>query len=1089
MRFSLSHLAMPKLPGLVSLLAMLFVAENGTAQQSYTFTNCSATGSLGPSPALVTSAYLFTNLNGSVTSVNGIQSFTVSNTGNYRIEAIGAAGGTQSYSPGYPGGMGASMRGEFTFTAGTVLKILVGQKGEDTRVNTQDNAAPGGGGGSFVFYNATDPLPIIAAGGGGGGGRTPGLVGATTASNGNPALVGAAAGTGGNGGGPNFSGTGYWAGGGAGWLTDGTGGAQTVSYNYLGGTSGAAGGRRVANGGAGGIRYNDGTDEGGDGGFGGGGGGGSDDMGTGGGGGFSGGGGANRNNNANNTGGGGGSYNSGFNQVNTSSVNPGHGRVIITDLCAITLSATGTNSLDAICSGASVTLSTNGVGNYSWSTGNTTSSVVVVSPTITTVYSVTATSSMVCTALQLLTVTVYSSVPTMTISNTSSATNGVCPSKTVALSVSGAPVYSWSGGITNGSAFVATASNGYTVTGTNACGVNTATTFVNVFSPPTVGTVVSSPTLCSTNPTTLTAFGNATAYVWSGNVINGVGFFPSLTTVYTVTGTSAQGCTATSVVGITVVASPNIPPTASPSLICIGRSSTITSTGAANYTWLTPSGTFTTAVISVTPGTTTSYTLIRSNSNCQTIMTTSVFVNQLPTVFAVASPTLVCASKNSTLSGGGAISYTWNSSGPPTYSATGTNAVVSPSVSTLYTVTASDGTCVNTTTVFVATNPNPTVNITANTTVVCQGQSANLTASGGINYTWTSVQGSPTGNSIVVTPTASTMYQVVGDNSFNCKTIAQKVVIVNPVPSMNLYTTKPFVCAFDLVTLTVTGNANNYQWDPNAGGGTFSITTVSPLVTSVYSVTGTFSATGCSATNTIQILVYSPSITVNSPTSSCLGGTINLVATGALSYTWSNNQFTPQIPVSPPSATVYVVAATSQSNGIKCVSNHSISVSIYANPVITAVSQKTTICRGENTNLTATGGIVFNWSSGQTGSTVPVSPTVQSTFTVEGADANGCIGITTVLVRVSTCFGIAEKEFLFSGIRVSPNPSEGSFSIYSENTTSLVLVNGLGQVIRKIVFNADKNQSVDLEDFPPGIYYIFGENRLTNGGLKVIISK
>jgi hypothetical protein len=276
----------------------------------YHFTNCGKTGRTGPSQAQANSSYSGTNLDGSVTVSGGIQSWTVPATGNYKIESVGAAGGTQLYQSDYPGGLGATMSGDFSLTQGTVLKIIVGQKGENTRVNNQDNAAPGGGGGSFVWISNSNPL--IAAGGGGGGGRHgSGSVNAITSVNGNAAYGQNNGGSSGNGGRSNYGGSSYWAGGGSGWLSDGTGGNNSSNYNYSPGPRGAQGGRKPLNGGEGGVRWNDGNDEGGDGGFGGGGGGGSDNMGCGGGGGYSGGGGGNYSPSGNSRGGGAGSYNSG----------------------------------------------------------------------------------------------------------------------------------------------------------------------------------------------------------------------------------------------------------------------------------------------------------------------------------------------------------------------------------------------------------------------------------------------------------------------------------------------------------------------------------------------------------------------------------------------------------------------------------------------------------------------------------------------------------------------------------------------------------------------------------------------------------
>jgi hypothetical protein len=85
-----------------------------------------------------------------------IQSWTVPYTGVYRIESWGARGGDQSpgevsaFHCGNPScGFGRKVRGDFQLTAGTVLKILVGQMGENTHCTDTDYDGRGGGG-SFV---------------------------------------------------------------------------------------------------------------------------------------------------------------------------------------------------------------------------------------------------------------------------------------------------------------------------------------------------------------------------------------------------------------------------------------------------------------------------------------------------------------------------------------------------------------------------------------------------------------------------------------------------------------------------------------------------------------------------------------------------------------------------------------------------------------------------------------------------------------------------------------------------------------------------------------------------------------------------
>ena len=94
---------------------------------------------------------------------SGIQQWTVPYIGDYRIEAIGAAGGYDIYSSkGQYQGRGARMKGTFHLLKGETIQILVGQEGG---VNTRSQSA-GGGGGTFVVRGNNTPL-IIAGGGGG----------------------------------------------------------------------------------------------------------------------------------------------------------------------------------------------------------------------------------------------------------------------------------------------------------------------------------------------------------------------------------------------------------------------------------------------------------------------------------------------------------------------------------------------------------------------------------------------------------------------------------------------------------------------------------------------------------------------------------------------------------------------------------------------------------------------------------------------------------------------------------------------------------------------------------------------------------
>jgi len=274
----------------------------GNATNPFEFSNAGIMGRIGPTQAQVDANYSGTNLEGDINMTDqGIQEWTVPTTGTYTIKAVGAQGGNGQ---NYVGGLGAEMTGVFQLNAGQVLKILVGQQGgSHSSYNTG-----GGGGGTFVVKSDNTPL-IIAGGGSGGGGNS-------NSDNGQPGLSGTSGGSGSQNnqyaGGTNGSGgaSGSGSGGGGGLIADGaTGYGSTHGISF---TNGGNGGAPPSQGGFGG--------------FGGGGAGEWVVQGSAGaGGGYSGGGGTD----SRGVPGGGGSYNSGFNQINLTGINEGHGRVLI----------------------------------------------------------------------------------------------------------------------------------------------------------------------------------------------------------------------------------------------------------------------------------------------------------------------------------------------------------------------------------------------------------------------------------------------------------------------------------------------------------------------------------------------------------------------------------------------------------------------------------------------------------------------------------------------------------------------------------------------------------------------------------------
>ena len=507
-------------------------------------------------------------------------------------------------------------------------------------------------------------------------------------------------------------------------------------------------------------------------------------------------------------------------------------------------------SATTICQGSSTTLTATGAASYSWQPGGLSGASVVVSPASTTTYTVTGTNSQGCTATatRLITVNPAPSV-------TGSASPGiVCPGGAVTLTGTNAgATFNWQPGNLNTASGVGvvvnpTSQTTYTVTATYSNSCTRAQTFVILMHPtPTVTTsiVPASATICAGNSATITASG-ASSYTWQPGGGVGASLIVTLANTYTVTGTNAQGCTATATSTLTVNSLPTVGTSATATTICEGSSTSLTGTGAVSYVW--NPGALSGTTVNVSPLTTTTYTVVGTNANgCTNTATRLITVNPLPVITGSASPGIVCPGAPVTLTGT-TPSVTWNWQ-PGNLS--GSPVVVNPVVQTTYTVTAtSTAGCTKTQTFVILMHPTPTASTTVSpSATICSGQTATITATGGVSYLW--MPGSTTGNTRVVNTAAT--YTVTVTNAQGCTATATRVITVNPTPTVGTTITNANICLGASTTMTGTG-ALTYIWQPGSLTGTS--VTVSPAITTTYTVTGT-NASGCTNTST-RLVTVSP---------------------------------------------------------------------------------------------------------------------------------------------------------------------------------------------------------------------------------------
>jgi gliding motility-associated-like protein len=601
----------------------------------------------------------------------------------------------------------------------------------------------------------------------------------------------------------------------------------------------------------------------------------------------------------------------------------------------------------------------------------------------------------------------------------------VCLLQPIVFTGSGGTTYTWTGPglnttVQNPTISVAQSSNTgvYTlsVTNTNGC-VNFTTT--NVVVNPLPSILTNSPTVCAGQNINLTATGG-TAYVWSGP--NGFGSTlqnptianaqPTMSGVYTVTVTSAQGCTNTAVSQVSVITLPV--PAITHNTPCVGATLTFTGSGGTGYSWTGPNGfssPFQNPSISNVQLTANGiYTLVITVGTCTNSTTSVVNINPLPTPTAISNSP-VCLLQPIVFTGSGGTTYTWTGPGLNTTVQNPTIAVAQSSNTGVYTLSVTNGNgCVNFTTTNVVVNPLPT--IVTNSPIVCTGQTMNFSATGGTAYAWSGPGGfsSTLQNPSIVNaqPTMSGIYTVMVTSAQGCTATAVSQASVITLPSPAITNNTPCVGA----TLTFTGSGGaSYSW---SGPNGFNSTSQNPTIPNVQLTAGgvytlVVTVGSCTNSTTGNVTINSlptPTATSNSPV--CLFQPINFTGLGGVTYTWSgpglnSNSQNPIIGVAQNTNAGVYTLSVSNANG--CVNYTTTVVSI--NPLPTIITNSPVVCTNQNINLSASGGTAYAWSGQGGGFTstlqnptiVNAQPSMSGLYTVQVTSSQGCTN--TALANVS----------------------------------------------------------------------------------------
>lgn len=316
---------------------------------------------------------------------------------------------------------------------------------------------------------------------------------------------------------------------------------------------------------------------------------------------------------------------------------------------------------------------------------------------------------------------------------------------------------------------------------------------------------------------------------------------------------------------------------------------------------------------------------------------------------------------------------------------------------------------------------NSSIPSTGNTTI-CSGNTATLSAGGGISYSWNT---GATTSSISVSPTANTTYSVIVNNGGCADTIPMNVT-VSPGLALS-YSVTPATCyginnGSSIISASGGTQPYNYVW--SSGSTSSSVSGLSP---GTYTVTVTDVSGGCAGTQTINITQPTAiTATLTSTPDACGGnsGTATVSVSGGngnYSYLWNPSASSTSV-ISGLSAGTYSITVTDAKGCTK-----DSTVVVVATGSLSATSTNDTICSGQSATLSAAGGVSYVWSNGSTTGTISVSPSSTTTY--------------SAVVTSGTC-----KDTIFSTVLVYPKPTISAFSTSTITVGNSVTLTATGSI-------------------------------------------
>ena len=556
--------------------------------------------------------------------------------------------------------------------------------------------------------------------------------------------------------------------------------------------------------------------------------------------------------------------------------------------------------------------------------------------------------------------------------------------------------------------------------------------------------------ICAGEATTITA-SNATDIEWSTNAMGeSVLLAPGVTTIYSVSGYDENFCITSQDFVIEVNGLPDVVISGNTD-VCLNQSTELIAFGAQDYVWDT--GELTEA-ISVTPLSDIEVCVVGTDGNgCVSQDCAEITLHADPEI-TIIGDTDVCIGSSTILQATGGVFYDWNNG------VTGNTITYQPLGGDEVCVVGEDQFgCVAETCVLITLLPVPQL-ILNGESAICSGDSADVVATGAVEYAWSNGQNT---DSATIVVDETTTVQVTGTGENGCTALAEWTVIVFDSPVIEIEGSTA-LCPGQTTSLSASG-AQSYEWEGSFEGDVYEVTLNENATVEVVGTDGN----GCTATQTIDLTVYSTEeVVISGIQEICPDVPFTLTASGSEEYVWSNGvegetaefvlsqsevisvvgtdgngceveaeaaitiltgdnvDITGDLIVCPGDTIVatisglqdpvwsnltegevaYYVLETSGAISVTGVNSDGCEMTYSENATINplpdlAIDGDLELCAGETAVLEASGAIQYLWSTGDVGEVIEFVPSTDIVITLEGVSNLGCTDMMTVVVSVN----------------------------------------------------------------------------------------